>query len=139
MEIAHQIRIEEGLLNKIIASAVENERSTNSEFIYTLKKAYKAHPEQKESPKNFSVKNTANLFHGINKDTKLVDTGCSVRLFNVLTSKSWELGPAITPETTVKELSKISMSEFKKLKGVGNLTIREMEELLLCSQTGIRK
>ena len=68
-------------------------------------------------------------FSNVTKETKLYDTGLSVRCLNILRANDEKLGINSNWEMKLEELSKLSMSKFLQCRIAGKKTLQELKEL----------
>jgi DNA-directed RNA polymerase alpha subunit len=79
--------------------------------------------------------NSVGKFANVNKEMRLRDADCSVRLFNIIKSNGDKFGIDFNYETKIEELSKISMGKFFKCRNTGKGMLQELKEL--CFYAGV--
>lgn len=70
--------------------------------------------------------NSLNKFYDVNKETRIVDTDCSVRTLNII--KMMDIDK-------ISDFSTISISDMKKHKNFGKKTLEEVKEM--CFYAGV--
>lgn len=68
-------------------------------------------------------------FANVTKETKLYDTGLSVRCLNILKANGDKLGINTNWDMKLEELSKLSISKFLQCRIAGKKTLQELKEL----------
>lgn len=68
-------------------------------------------------------------FYNVTKETKLRDSGLSVRCINILRLNNEELGINANWEMKLEELSKLSMNKFLQCRIAGKKALQELKEL----------
>lgn len=76
-----------------------------------------------------SLLNEYTKFSHCNSNTLIFDTGCSVRLKNLLKSNRETLGININDKTKLVDLNLLCISDFIKCKGSGAISSRELMTL----------
>lgn len=91
-----------------------------NEYRTQIEKHYKFAKKEIESISKFA---------NVTKETKLYDTDISRRCLNILRLNGDFLGINVNWNTKVKELSKLSMSQFLKCRIAGKKSLNELKEL----------
>jgi hypothetical protein len=83
--------------------------------------------------------NDLGKFASVTSETKMIETNCSVRLWNLMRNyflTEYDLESyKFYNEIRVSDLSKISLSKFSKRRNAGKGTIEELQEL--CFYAGV--
>jgi hypothetical protein len=103
---------------------------THEEFQDALKIVQK-YSEQIKNKHEYVVKKCDEIsdFAKCNRDTKLWDVPCSVRLLNALKGNDDRLGIDLDMNATIGDLEGISIDSFKKCRHVGAKSIQELKEI----------
>lgn len=84
-----------------------------------------------KSPKKIVVRKFAKVI----PETKVLSVDCSQRLYNGLRNHLYHFGKELNWETTINDLSKISVEAFYRERSTGTTTIQEL--ISLCDAAGI--
>lgn len=125
--IGKQLPITDVVRGTITYSQYQDALKVVNEYKTQLEEHYKSVEKKVEGISKYA---------NCNPDTYLYDTGCSVRLYNILIANEDKLGIETDSSIKLKDLNGLSMSKFLQCKNAGKKALEELKEL--CFYSGVK-